>query len=78
MVEADIHLRAVHISTVDICKVFEPLLCCLKCIWLHRHTVTWAKLAPDLGIKVYLRYGNDAITSWLRLIFTSDCFIHPY
>ncbi len=22
--------------------------------------------------------GNDAITSWLRLIPTSDCFPHPY
>jgi hypothetical protein len=31
-----------------------------------------------LGIQVHLRSGNDATTSLLRLIFTSDHFIHPY
>jgi hypothetical protein len=78
MVEADIHLRPLHTSLVDIYKVFEPLVCCLKGIWVHPYTVTPAKLAPDLGIQVHLRCGIDAITSWLRLIFTSDHFIHPY
>ncbi len=78
IVEADVHLRPLHTSMVDIFKVFESLVCCLKGIWVHPYTVTLAKLAPDLGIQGHLRCGNDLITSWLRLIFTSDCFIHPY
>jgi hypothetical protein len=78
MVEADIHLRPLHTSILDICKVFEPLACCIKGIWLHPDTVTLAKLPPDLGIQVHLRNGIDATTSWLRLIFTSAHFIHPY
>ncbi len=78
MVEADIHLRPLHTSILDIYKVFEPLVCCLKGKWLHPYTVTLAKSPPDLGIQVHLRSGNDAIASCLRLISTSDCFIHPY
>ncbi len=78
MVEADIHLRPLHTSILDIYKVIETLVCCLKGIWLNPYTVTLAKLPPDLGIQVHLRSGNDAITSWLRLISTSDHFIKPY
>ena len=78
MVEADTHLRPLHTSIEDKYKVLEPLVCCLKGIWLHPYTVTLAKLLPDLGIQVHLRSGNnDATTSWLRLIATSDHFIHP-
>ncbi len=77
MVEADIYLRLLHTSILDIFKVFETLVCCLKGIWLHPYTVTPARLAPDLGIQVHLRCGNDATTSCLRLMSTSDCFIHP-
>jgi hypothetical protein len=78
MVDADIHLRPLLTSMLYIYKVFEPLVCCLKGIWLHPYTVTLAKLPPDLGIQVHLRSGNnDATTSWLRLIATSDHFIHP-
>ncbi len=78
MVEADINFRPLHTSILDIYKVFEPLVCCLKGIWLHPYTITQAKLPPDSGIQVHLRSGNDATTSWLRLISTSDCFIYPY
>ncbi len=79
MVETDVHLRPLHTSMVDIYKVFESLVCCLKGIWVHPYTVAPAKLAPDMGIQGHLRCGNDLIvTSYLRLIFTSDCFIHPY
>ncbi len=49
MVEADIHFRPLHTSILDIYKVFEPLVCCLKGIWVHSCTFTPAKLAPDLG-----------------------------
>ncbi len=78
MFEADIYLRFLHTSILDTQRVFEPLVCCLKGIRLHPYTVTPAKLPPDLGIQVHLRSGNDATTSWLRLISTSDHFIHPY
>ncbi len=50
MFEADIHFRPLHTSTLDIYKVFEPLVCCLKGIWVPPYTITPAKLAPNLGI----------------------------
>ncbi len=78
MVEADIHFRLIHTSILDIYKVFEPLVCCLKGSWLHSYTITLAKLAPDLEIQGHLRSRNDATTSCLRLMSTSDCFLHPY
>ncbi len=78
MIEADIPFRPLHTSILDVKIVFEPLVCCLKGIWVHPYTVTLAKLAPDLGLQVHLRSGNDATTSWLRLILTSNHFIHPY
>ena len=78
MVEADIHLRPLHTSIVGMYIVFGPLLCCLKGIWVHPYTVTLAKLSPDLGIQVHLRIWNDAMTSYPRLISTTDHFMHPY
>jgi hypothetical protein len=72
MFEADIHLRPLHASILDIYKVFETLVSCLKGIWLHPYTVASAKVPPDLGSQVHLRSENDAITSCLRLISTSD------
>ena len=54
MVEADIHLRLLHTSILDIYKVFEPLVCCLKGVWVHPYTITLAKLAPDLGTQGHL------------------------
>ena len=76
MVEADIHLQPLHTSVLDIYKVFELLVCCLKAIWLHPYIVTPAKLAPDMESQGPLRSENEAVTSWLRLISTSDHFIH--
>ncbi len=78
MVEAHIHLRPLHTSILDIYKVFLTFVCCLKAIWLYPYNVTLAKLHQDLGIQVHLRSGNDAIMSCLRLILTSDHFIHPH
>jgi hypothetical protein len=78
MFETDNHFTLLHTSILDIYKVFEILVCCLKGIWVHPYTITPAKLPPDLGIQVHLRRGNDATTPWLRLIFTSNHFIHPY
>ncbi len=49
MDEADVPLKLLHTSILDIYKVIEPLVCCLKGIWVHPYTVTPVKLAPDLG-----------------------------
>ena len=76
--EAYIHLRLLHTSTLDICTVFEPLVCCLNGTWLHPYTFTPAKLVPDLGIQVHLMSKNDVIPGCLKLISTSDHVIHPY
>jgi hypothetical protein len=50
MVEADIHFRPIHTSILDVYKVFETLVCCLKGIWVHPYTVTLARLDQDLGV----------------------------
>jgi hypothetical protein len=64
MVEADIHLRLLPKSELDISKVFELLVCCLTDIWVPPYTNTQAKLAQDLGLLGHLWIENDAITSW--------------
>ena len=76
MVEADFNLSPLHIFIIDIYKVFEPLVCCLNGIWVPLHTIPPAKLAPDVGSSVFLRSEYDDITSCLRLISTSDHFLH--
>ncbi len=78
VIEADIPLRPLHTSLLCIYKVFEALVCCLKGMWVHPYTITPAKLALELGIQVHLWSENDVITAWLRLISTSDPFIHQY
>jgi hypothetical protein len=79
MFEADIYLKSLQTSILDIHKIIEPLLCCLKEIWEHPYTVTLAKLAPsDLVSQGHLWSENDAISSCFRLITTSDHFIYPY
>ncbi len=35
MFEANVYLRLLHTCILDINKVFKPLVCCLKGIWLH-------------------------------------------
>jgi hypothetical protein len=49
MVEAEIHLRLLPTSSSDVYKVFEPLVCCLKGIWLHPYTITPAQVGPRFG-----------------------------
>ncbi len=70
MAEADIYLRPLYTSMVDIYKGFEPFVCCLKGMWVHPYTVTLAKLAPYLGSQGHLRNENDAYIH-LRLLHTS-------
>jgi hypothetical protein len=78
MFEANIHLRPLSTSIIDIHKIIEPLVCCLKEIWEHPYTVTPAMMAPsDYGSQGHLWSENDTITSCLRLIPTSDHFIYP-
>jgi hypothetical protein len=55
-------------------KCVWGIVCCLKGLWVHPYTVILAKLAPDFELLSHLWSGNDAITWWLRLISTSDCF----
>jgi hypothetical protein len=61
MVDADIDLWLFHTYILDIYKVFEPLVCCLKGILLHPYTLTLAKLAKiwevmiTCGVKMMLR-----------------------
>jgi hypothetical protein len=79
MVEADIHFRPLHTSILDIYKVFETLVYCLKGIWVHPYLVTLARLAPDLGSQGHLWSENDAIMSWadihepLIVIVSCEC-----
>jgi hypothetical protein len=63
IVEADIHLRLLPKSELDISKVFERLACCLRGICVHPYTNTQAMLAQDFGLLGHLWSGNDAITS---------------
>ncbi len=52
MVEADVHLTLLDTSIVDIYKVFETLVCCLKGIWMHSCIIIPAYVASDIGIGV--------------------------
>jgi hypothetical protein len=56
------HLRLLLKSELDISKVFEPLACYLKGIWVHPYTNTQPKLAHYFEILGHLWNGNDAIT----------------
>jgi hypothetical protein len=49
MDEADVPLKLLHTSILDIYNVIEPLVCCMTGTWVHPYTVTPARLAPDLG-----------------------------
>jgi hypothetical protein len=52
MDEADAPLKLLHASILDIYKVIESLVCCLKGTWVHPYTITSTRLAPDLGTQV--------------------------
>ncbi len=85
---SETNFRQLHTSMLDIYKMFEALVCCLKGIWVLPYYITLARPAPDLGTQGHLWSENDAILSWiwevnaittcLKLISTSDCFILPY
>ncbi len=52
MFGADIYLKPLHISIVDIYKVYQSLVCCLKGMRVHPFTVTPANFALDLGFRL--------------------------
>jgi hypothetical protein len=55
MFEAAIHLRPLPTSMLDLFKLFESLVCCLKGIWVHpSYTIPLFKLAQDLEILGHL------------------------
>ncbi len=46
MFKDNIHHRPLHTSILGIYKVLEPLVCCLKGIWVHPYIITPAKPTP--------------------------------
>ena len=73
MVEADSHLTPHPPSILDIYKVFEHIDMLSKGIQLQPYTPT--VLGSDFGLlRGHISSQNDAITSWLRLTATSNCF----
>ena len=66
MVEGDNHLRPLHTSMLDMYKVFELLVCCLKGIWVHPYTIPWANLAPDLVFRVAC--GGEMSVTYLEYV----------
>ncbi len=46
-----------------------------RCTLIQFHQPSWPQILEFFG---HLWSGNDAITSWLRLTSTSDCYPHPY
>jgi hypothetical protein len=80
MVEANIHLRLLPTSILDINIVFQVLLlfCWIKGIWVHPPTITQAKLALNVGILGHLWSGNVMVEAYihLRLLPTSTLSIY--
>jgi hypothetical protein len=76
MVEAEIHLMLLPKFILDICSVFELLVCCLKGIWVHPNTVKvyTCQVDPRFGNSGHLWSENDVIRLCLRLRSTSYCF----
>jgi hypothetical protein len=77
MVDADSHLKLLPTSILDICKVFKNIDMLSMGIQYQPYTVIPIQLGSDFGAQGHLRSQNDVIVSWLRLIATSNCFLHP-
>jgi hypothetical protein len=67
MVKAHINLRLLPTSILDIYKVFEVLVCCLKGIWVHPYIFRPAKLAPDFGLLGPSWSGNVMVEDDIHL-----------
>ena len=72
MVEADSLLKLLAGSIKDIYKVFERIN--MLSIGIQQQSFT----VSDFGVVIVNVWSqNDVISSWLRLIATSNCFLHP-
>ncbi len=78
MVEADSHLKLLPASTLDINKVFEHIHMLSMGIRWYPQTVIPTLLGSEFGVQGHLWSQNAVIMSWLRLIVTSNCFLHPH
>ena len=78
MVEADIHLKLLPTSILDIYKVFEHIDMLSIGIQQQPYTVLPTLLGSDFEVLGHLGSQHDVIMSWLRLTATSNWFPHPY
>ena len=78
MVEADIHLKLLPTSVLDIYKVFEHIDMLTIGIQYQPYSVIPTQLGSDFGALGHLWSQNDVIISGLMLTATSNCFPHPY
>ena len=75
MVEANSHLKLLSASIFDIYKVFEHIDMLSIGIRYHLYTVIHPT-GSDFGVLGCIWSQNDVIMSWLRLIATSNYFLH--
>ncbi len=68
MVEADIHLRLLPTSILDMYKVFEVLVCWLRSIWVHLYLFT---------SQVGHRFWNFIICGWETIQLQHGWGLHP-
>ncbi len=61
MVEAVILFKLIPTSILDIYKVVESMVCCLKGIWVYLYTNPLARLAPNLWL-----LGCGLLVEWKR------------
>jgi hypothetical protein len=77
MVEADVHLKLLPTSILNIYKVFGHIDMLFIGIKDQPYTVI-PTLLSDFGARGHMWSQNDVIVSWLRLTATTNCFLHPY
>ena len=77
MVVADSHLKLLPII-LGIYTMFEYIDMLSIGIWWQLYTVTPPVIGSDYGVLGHLWCQNDALTSWLRVTDTSNCFPDPY
>ena len=75
IIEAYIHLRPLYTSILDICKVFQPLVCCLKGIWLHPYTIFYQPSWPQIWTCGVKRMSLGHVWGWYSPQTTSNIHI---
>ena len=78
MVEADSHLKLLHVSILDMYKVFDHIDMLSMGIDQQPYTVIPTLLGSDFGVLDHSMWSqNDVIMLWLRLKATSNCSLYP-